>query len=574
MTTLELFKKHRKGEVSRERFLYEVRRDNNLPWVTNNTSYDDAVKILKNKGIIREAQFEPQNIATDPVVDRVNPYALKREVQKLLAKEKVLTNDSYKEALNKAARKLTTPQEVKNAMFANAETVEKADAKLQTQEVKKANHVDKHNGMKKMKGQQAPKATSAPTKENRKTKKPKGVEIMKDKGFEGSEKIIKEVSEYLKKKLRIEENSLYHEFHKGMQVETAEGPGVVQEIVGGTLEVKLSDGRVIDEQMNTVRQRMESVKEQHEEESGLHQKDEQGLDTMKEDQTQPDYYINVSAMDAPIAIEVYRGLNVIPREAVKMDGTNSYVIDDLKIAQELLNAFEEEDIKVIDTDVPNEEDDNFGDELYEATPFEQNPFDKTVDEILDTIQGSQILDDRFKELAAKVLDSILELVQAGSFERALFMLKKLQKSIEDRHMNSRSDSQEYAVNYKSYFETLENFLNAELGSDEDLEESASSKFKNGDKVKIKGEMSRHRGSTGEIHDIHEDGTALVILDGPGNPAVTVKLSDLRKDEDLEELEKVVDKNTGKNMGIFRDKSKAQNFINSQSQDVKSDLKVG
>lgn len=471
MTTLELFKKHRKGEVSRERFLYEVRRDNNLPWVTNTTSYDDAVKILKNKGIIREAQFEPQNIATDPVVDRVNPYALKREVQKLLAKEKVLTNDSYKEALNKAAKKLTTPQAVKNAMFANAETVEKADAKLQTQEVKKANHVDKHNGMKKMKGQQAPKATSAPTKENRKTKKPKGVEIMKDKGVEGSEKIIKEVSEYLKKKLRIEENSLYHEFHKGMEVETAEGPGVVQEIIGGTLEVKLADGRVIDEQMNTIRQRMESAKEQHEEESGLHQKDEQGLDTMKEDQNQPDYYINVSIRDASRAIEVYRDLNIIPREAVKMDGTDSYVIDDLEIAQELLNAFKEQDIEVIDTDVPNEEDDNFG---YDEYP----------------------------------------------------------------------------------------------------EESASSDFENGDKVKIKGEMSRHRGSTGEIHDIHEDGTALVILDGPGNPAVTVKLSDLIKDEDLEELEKVVDKNTGKNMGIFRDKSKAQNFINSQAQDVKSDLKIG
>ena len=328
MTTLELFRKHRKGEVSRERFLYEVRRDSNLPWVTNTTSYDDAVKILKNKGIIREAeiselspqtrynatmasvdrlknlspdslaykkgisqaskfihnidpvikktvedfakkiglnvsikkeaegseyipyilikfyekdsqnpeitvtltkdsekisgklpnqederrllniikqiqkkeldvkdtksasqlkeaQFEPQNIATDPIVDRVNPYALKREVEKLLAKEKVLTNDSYKEALNKAAKKLTTPEAVKKAMFANAESVAKADANLQTQPVKKGNHVDKKNGMKKMKGQQMPKATIAPTKENKKTKKPKGVEIMPDKGVEG-----------------------------------------------------------------------------------------------------------------------------------------------------------------------------------------------------------------------------------------------------------------------------------------------------------------------------------------------------------------------------------------------------
>jgi hypothetical protein len=154
MTTLELFKKHRKGEVSRERFLYEVRRDNNLPWVTNTTSYDDAVKILKNKGIIREAQFEPQNITTDPAVDRANPYALKREVQKLLSKEKELTNDSYKIALNKAAKKIAgNPQAIKDAMFSNADSVAKADSKLQTKEVKKNNFVDKDNGMKKIKGQ-------------------------------------------------------------------------------------------------------------------------------------------------------------------------------------------------------------------------------------------------------------------------------------------------------------------------------------------------------------------------------------------------------------------------------------
>ena len=270
MTTLELFRKHRKGEVSRERFLYEVRRDSNLPWVTNTTSYDDAVKILKNKGIIREAQFEPQNIATDPAVDRVNPYALKREVEKLLSKEKVLTNDSYKEALNKAAKKLTDPQAVKNAMFANAESVAKADANLQTQEVKKANHVDKKNAMKKAKGQQMPKATAAPTKENRKTKKPKGVEIMKDKGVEGSEKIIKEISEYLKKKLNLSENNPYHDHSVGQQVPTPHGQGVIKEINGGTLCVEV-DGKLYDVQMNVVEKLKQEQKEQSYEESGIDQ---------------------------------------------------------------------------------------------------------------------------------------------------------------------------------------------------------------------------------------------------------------------------------------------------------------
>ena len=55
MTTIDLYKKHKAGEISREKFLYEVRRDAKLPWIINITSYDDAVKILKNKGIIRES---------------------------------------------------------------------------------------------------------------------------------------------------------------------------------------------------------------------------------------------------------------------------------------------------------------------------------------------------------------------------------------------------------------------------------------------------------------------------------------------------------------------------------------
>ena len=58
MTTIELYRKHKAGQVSKNKFLYEVRKDANLPWVTNLTSYDDAVKILKNNRIISEAEIE------------------------------------------------------------------------------------------------------------------------------------------------------------------------------------------------------------------------------------------------------------------------------------------------------------------------------------------------------------------------------------------------------------------------------------------------------------------------------------------------------------------------------------
>lgn len=72
MTTIDLYKKHKAGQVSRESFLYEVRRDAKLPWITNLTSYADAVTILKNKGIIRESVEETkveETYATEEVMD-------------------------------------------------------------------------------------------------------------------------------------------------------------------------------------------------------------------------------------------------------------------------------------------------------------------------------------------------------------------------------------------------------------------------------------------------------------------------------------------------------------------------
>lgn len=219
MTTIELYRKHKAGEIGRDRFLYEVRRDKNLPWVTNITSYDDAVKILKNKGIISEADA---NVATAPEVDRVNPYFLKRGVEKMLSKEEELTNDSYINALNKAAKQLyKNPHAFDKEMFANAEDVEKADAKLETEEVKKNNHKNKANEMKKVK-----------------------VKALK-------EAAITELTDYLKKKEQINEDSHY-KHHVGAEVHTPDGKGKVVEIVGGTLTVEMEDGTHKDFQINTI----------------------------------------------------------------------------------------------------------------------------------------------------------------------------------------------------------------------------------------------------------------------------------------------------------------------------------
>ena len=229
MTTIELYRKHKAGQVSKNKFLYEVRKDANLPWVTNLTSYDDAVKILKNNRIISEADA---NIATDPAVDRVNPYYLKRGVQMLLDKEKELTNDSYIKALNKAALMLQkNPHVFDEEMFANAKDVEKADTKLETQEVKKANHKDKANEMKKVK-----------------------VKALK-------EAAIGELKDYLKKKEQINEDS-HWKHNIGSEVHTPDGEGKIVDIVGSTFTVEMEDGTRRDYQINTVDHFTQKAQEQ------------------------------------------------------------------------------------------------------------------------------------------------------------------------------------------------------------------------------------------------------------------------------------------------------------------------
>jgi hypothetical protein len=343
MRTIELYRKHKAGEVSRDKFIYEVRRDKNLPWVTNLTSFDDAVKILKNKGIISEAEIsenyevhytnqnvkaakkfnskqkamefaqelvndkakevvifnagpnfnstadtnavikwfgdgtfmdnksknDPElaakkmslnevdnNVPTDPAVDRVNPYFLKKGVQMLLDKEKELTNDSYIKALNKAALMLQkNPHAFDEEMFANAKDVEKADAKLGTEEVKKNNLVNKDRQMKKMKGQNIDKAnTKVSTKENKKGK-PKGVQMMK-------EEALKDLYNSLKKKDLVNEDSHWR-YNIGSEIHTPDGQGKVIEIVGGTFTVEMEDGSQKDYQFNTVQHFTEKAQEEN-----------------------------------------------------------------------------------------------------------------------------------------------------------------------------------------------------------------------------------------------------------------------------------------------------------------------
>jgi hypothetical protein len=79
MTVQNLYTKYLNGEITKQKFLYEVRRDQNLTMISPNNSFDDVVKILKNKSIISEkahkestGKQEVEIIAK--TIDMVNPY--------------------------------------------------------------------------------------------------------------------------------------------------------------------------------------------------------------------------------------------------------------------------------------------------------------------------------------------------------------------------------------------------------------------------------------------------------------------------------------------------------------------
>lgn len=75
MTTQELYNKNISGDISNAKFLYEVRRNVDLQqFVTNMTSYNDSVRILKNRGILTEVAKK----ATELTLDTANPYEYKR----------------------------------------------------------------------------------------------------------------------------------------------------------------------------------------------------------------------------------------------------------------------------------------------------------------------------------------------------------------------------------------------------------------------------------------------------------------------------------------------------------------
>lgn len=76
MTAQTLYNQLNLGKITQEKFLYELRKSDNLPMITKFNSYKDTIQILKNKGIISEVKdvnpkFPQPEYQT---IDTVSPY--------------------------------------------------------------------------------------------------------------------------------------------------------------------------------------------------------------------------------------------------------------------------------------------------------------------------------------------------------------------------------------------------------------------------------------------------------------------------------------------------------------------
>jgi hypothetical protein len=206
MTTIDLYRKHKAGGVSREKFLYEVRRDNNLPFITNLTSYDDAVKILKNKGIVTEetkeakadeavkAEVKPKSLSEkNPKtlhIDVANPY----EYRHGLAHELDAIGEYTDEALEKAKETVLKNLAKDANFYSSLLNQDQSSYEFKKTETDAKGMQARPDGYMKKEAKKDEKSNVKDNLGNKEagTTKPKGITIMPDKGVTGSEKTIKE----------------------------------------------------------------------------------------------------------------------------------------------------------------------------------------------------------------------------------------------------------------------------------------------------------------------------------------------------------------------------------------------
>ncbi len=118
MTVQNLYTQYLDGKVTKAKFLYEVRRDQNLDMISHHNNFDDTIKILKNKNIISEKASKESTGKQDveiiaKTIDMVNPYEYSRgmnyelDIMDVPAPSGDLSTDNVLKAQKKVLANLT-----------------------------------------------------------------------------------------------------------------------------------------------------------------------------------------------------------------------------------------------------------------------------------------------------------------------------------------------------------------------------------------------------------------------------------------------------------------------------------
>jgi hypothetical protein len=254
------------GKMSQANFLRNVRMQ--FPqYVSNVSSYEDSVKILKGKRILFEAKkpegvygHDPNaEVTLYPNFDTVNYTQLIKGMKFELAQMDEITDANMLLAKKMALKKLTKdPMAYRELVVANQNAVTEMDKTLKMKEVKKGDLVDKANGMKVIK-KDAPAAANKSKKFTNKVEKIKQM-TQTPKRAKGIEKVMevpgKEKVMALKEALLREFDSEHSSEHinVGARVMTKDKKkvGEVESIEQDTATVKLDDGTSEHVQLNVL----------------------------------------------------------------------------------------------------------------------------------------------------------------------------------------------------------------------------------------------------------------------------------------------------------------------------------
>lgn len=257
------------GKMSQANFLRNVRMQ--FPqYVTNVSSFEDSVKILKGKRILSEAKkpegvygHDPNaEVTLYPNFDTVNYTQLIKGMKFELAQMDEITDANMLLAKKMALKKLTKdPMAYRELVVANQKAVTEMDKTLKMKEVTKNDLVDKANGMKVIK-KDAPAAANKSKKFTNKVekikqmtqtpKKAKGIEKVME--VPGKEKVLA-LKEALLREFESEHSSEHINIGARVMTKDKKKVGEVEKIEQDTATVKLDDGTSEHIQLNVLTMR-------------------------------------------------------------------------------------------------------------------------------------------------------------------------------------------------------------------------------------------------------------------------------------------------------------------------------